>query len=246
MPLVEEFERNGAWLFKWRSYLPLAMVGLLLVFLKGYTYPDGGHSLDRLWEVVCVGVSLLGLAVRALTAGYAPVGTSERCTRRQIAAVLNTTGAYSVVRHPLYVGNFLIALGVFSFLRSWELVAIYMLIYVLYYERIMFAEERFLRDRFGEDYRAWAAATPAFLPRLSQWRAADLRFSWKAVLRREYRTPFYLIASMYVLETLTDLRVEKRFVLDPLWVSLLACALVFFLVVRLVQKHTAWLEAEGH
>jgi protein-S-isoprenylcysteine O-methyltransferase Ste14 len=152
MPLVEEFERSGTWLFRWRSYLPLVAVGLFLVALRGYVYPGGNQLADRLWEIACIAVSLLGLAVRALTAGYAPRGTSERCTRRQIAAQLNTKGPYSVVRHPLYFGNSLLGLGVFSFFQNWWLVATYVLVFTIYYERIMFAEEKFLRDAFGEEY----------------------------------------------------------------------------------------------
>jgi protein-S-isoprenylcysteine O-methyltransferase Ste14 len=246
MPLVEEFERTGAWLFRWRSYLPLVLVVLLVVSLGSYTYPKGSHGLDRVWEVICIAISFSGVAFRALTAGYAPRGTSERCTRRQVAAELNTSGVYSMVRHPLYFGNFLIALGVFSFLRIWWLVLIYGLVFALYYERIMFAEEKFLREKFGDAYRSWAGVTPAFLPNPRKWRSPNLPFSWKAVLRREYRTPLYLVATMFVLELLTDLRAERRLVLDVMWISLFAGSLVFFLVIRLIQKRTRCLEVEGH
>lgn len=246
MPLAEEFERSGAWLFRRRSYLPLALVVLLVVSLKTYTYPNGGHALDLAWEILCMAVSFAGVAVRVLTAGYAPRGTSERCTRRQIAAELNISGVYAIVRHPLYFGNFLIALGVFSFLRIWWLVLIYGLIFCLYYERIMFAEEKFLREKFGEAFMAWAATTPAFLPDPRKWKSPDLSFSWKAVLRREYRTPFYIIATMFALEVLTDLRVNHRLGFDLLWALLFVGALMFFLVIRFIQKRTKCLEVEGH
>ena len=68
----------------------------------------------------------------------------------------------------------------------WWLPVIYVLAFWLYYERIMFAEESFLRQKFGETYQQWAATTPAFLPRFSQWRKPSLPFSWLNVLRREY------------------------------------------------------------
>ena len=100
-----------------------------------------------------------------------PKDTSRRNTGRPQAETLNTTGLYSVVRHPLYLGNYLMWLGVALFPGAWWAPVIVSLVFWLYYERIMFAEEEFLRRQFGEHYTAWAAATPAFLPRLGRWRS---------------------------------------------------------------------------
>ena len=122
----------------------------------------------------------------ALVVGYAPVRTSGRNTRNQIADSLNTTGLYSIVRHPLYLGNFLIGLGISLVSWVWWLPLIYTLLFGIYYERIMFAEEAFLRRKFGGEFEDWAAATPAFWPRISQWRRPALPFSFRNVLRREY------------------------------------------------------------
>ncbi|MBI1987594.1 MAG: hypothetical protein HYS70_04535 [Nitrospinae bacterium] len=108
---------------------------LLPVFLLsfiGYEYPFGSHKLDLLWEIGCLLVSMLGLSVRILTSGTVPAGTSGRNTKRQKADALNTTGVYSIVRHPLYLGNYLIALGVSLFPRSWFLPIIVSLAFILY------------------------------------------------------------------------------------------------------------------
>ena len=64
-------------------------------------------------------------------------------------STLNTSGLYSVVRHPLYLGNYLMWLGVALFSRTWWAPVIVSLVFWLYYERIMFAEEEFLRRQFG-------------------------------------------------------------------------------------------------
>jgi protein-S-isoprenylcysteine O-methyltransferase Ste14 len=101
MALREEMEASGRWLFRWRSYLPLCMVVLFLVALRSFHYPYESHLLDEIWEMVCLGISLFGLGVRILTLGSVPSGTSGRNTRNQLANVLNTTGMYSIVRHPL-------------------------------------------------------------------------------------------------------------------------------------------------
>src|SRR5688572_29984383 len=111
MPLREELERQGNWLFRWRSYLPLALVPLLLAAMAereaaGRSLPGQG------WMLVCLGVSFLGLALRFYVVGFVPKGTSGRNTKQQRATTVNTTGIYALVRHPLYVANLIMWLGV--------------------------------------------------------------------------------------------------------------------------------------
>lgn len=189
--LQMEMARTGEWLFRRRSYLPLLMLPVVGAAFREFAYPRGAWHLHEWWELGCLLVSLLGVAVRALVVGYAPAGTSGRNTREgQVAADLNTTGAYAVVRHPLYLGNFLMWLGIALVPRSAWLVAVITLAYALYYERIMLAEEKFLQQRFGDAFEQWASRVPAIVPRRGRlrraWRQPTVPFSWRTVLRREY------------------------------------------------------------
>src|SRR5438132_991783 len=111
MPLKEELQQQGDWLFRWRSYVPLALVPVLLAAIVTEEPPVRSPA-DRWWMLFCLGVSLVGLGIRVLTVGFVPRGTSGRNTRRQMARQLNSTGMYSVVRHPLYLGNMVIWLGI--------------------------------------------------------------------------------------------------------------------------------------
>ncbi|MGC9453013.1 MAG: methyltransferase family protein, partial [Oceanipulchritudo sp.] len=52
------------------------------------------------------------------------MGTSGRNTKQQVAYSLNTTGFYSVVRNPLYLGNFFMYLGIALFTHHWWLVLV--------------------------------------------------------------------------------------------------------------------------
>ena len=111
----------------------------------------------------------------------APAGTSGRNTREQVANTLNRTGIYSVVRHPLYLGNYLIILGFALWPHVWWLIVLTSCFYALYYERIMLAEENFLRQRFGETFEKWSAQTPAFLPKFRGWKPSAVPFCWRTV-----------------------------------------------------------------
>src|SRR5215210_5590303 len=102
MALDDEFRKQGEWLFRWRSFLPLLLmplIGIALLQLDTDNFDRWGSG----WDYFFLGVSFLGLFVRALTIGFVPENTSGRNTREQIAEQINTTGTYSIVRHPLYV-----------------------------------------------------------------------------------------------------------------------------------------------
>jgi protein-S-isoprenylcysteine O-methyltransferase Ste14 len=244
MGLREEFEATGNWLFRRRGYLPLLLFPLLLVAARGSTYPARDHGLDLAWEGVCLLLALIGLALRIGTVGFVPRDTSGRNSGGQLAGSLNTSGFYSVVRHPLYLGNYLMWLGVALFPRSWWAPVIVSLVFWLYYERIMFAEEEFLRRKFGPLYTSWAAITPAFVPRPTLWRRPGVRFCLLTVLRREHSSLLALMASLTVLEVASDYAYTGRLMMDPVWGTALAATLVLCLAVRMVKHRTRLLHVE--
>jgi protein-S-isoprenylcysteine O-methyltransferase Ste14 len=244
MALRDEFLEQGEWLFRWRSFLPLILiplVGIALLQLNVDTLDQWGDS----WDYFCLGVSFLGLAVRALTIAHVPEQTSGRNTTEKVANQLNTTGMYSIVRHPLYLGNYLIGLGVAIVQFVWWLPVIYSLSFWLYYERIMFAEESFLRHRFGGKYDRWASATPAFLPQFKLWRKPALPFSWRNVLRREYTGLMILILCHTGQEFFELLIRDHRIVWEVFWATLLFGGLGVYLTLRLLTRKTTLLHVPG-
>jgi len=78
---------------------------------------------------------------------------------------LATTGAYARVRHPQYIGFVLIMTG---FLLQWPtLVTLAMFpILVFMYARLANREEANMLAQFGDEYRRYVAAVPAFIPKL--------------------------------------------------------------------------------
>ena len=247
MLLQTHFEKGGNWLFRWRSYLPLFVLGLFLLAMRGYTRPGGNESLETLWEGVCLFTGLFGLGIRIYTIGYTPKNTSGRNTKKQVADTLNTKGAYSVVRNPLYLGNFFMGLGVSLFAFFWWLALIYVLVFWLYYERIIFAEESFLTEKFGQEYVHWANKTPVIIPNLRLYQKADLPFSIRNVLRREYNGFFALIVCLFALELIGDMFLAKTawISIDPEWMILVGIGCLLWCILRFLKKHTRILNVEG-
>lgn len=245
MALREEFRKSGEWLFRWRSYLPLLLIALFLLTLASLRHPYGSSSAGGGWENFCLAVSFLGLGLRFFTGGYVPEGTSGRNTKGQVAQVLNTTGAYSLVRHPLYLGNFLIWLGISLFLGVWWFSLIIILILWLYYERIMFAEEEFLQEKFGAAFTEWAGQTPAFIPEFGHWLKPNLPFSWKTAIRKEYSGFFAMMAVFTLLKIAGELFSRGRLGLDRQWAIMFGGSLIIYLGVRYLKKRTDWLKVAG-
>jgi protein-S-isoprenylcysteine O-methyltransferase Ste14 len=245
MALREEFRQTGEWLFRWRSYLPLLLIALFLLALASFRHPQGRSLPGEGWEVFCLAVSCAGLAIRFFTGGYVPAGTSGRNVKGQVAKVLNTTGVYSLVRHPLYLGNSLIWLGISLFLGVWWLSLLIILILWLYYERIMFAEEEFLREKFGDTFVQWADQTPALIPKLRNWVKPDLPFSLKTAIRKEYGGFFAMIAVFTALKIAGEYLSRGGLWIGWNWAALFSGSLIIYLGVRYLKKHTQWLRVEG-
>jgi protein-S-isoprenylcysteine O-methyltransferase Ste14 len=244
MALRERFEQEGEWLFRWRSYVPLVLLAILFGAFQGFHYPYMNHTLDQIWDLFCFAVALFGLSIRVITVGFVPGRTSGRNTGGQVADELNTSGMYSIVRHPLYFGNAWMWLGVSLFLHVWWCSLIVMLGFFLLYERVIMAEERFLRERFGEAFEEWASRTPAFWPRVRLWKKPALPFSVRAVLKRENSSLFAIVTLFFLFETIGDVVVEKKFEIDMVWLVIFLVGLVLYVTLKILKKMKVF-RAEG-
>ncbi len=241
MALREEFESSGNWLFRRRSYLPLFMVSLAVIALRNFKYVYYNGFFDKVLELLCLAIAFMGIGIRVYTVSSVPKGTSGRNTKGQVAETLNTTGIYSILRHPLYLGNFLVWFGLVTSVRSCWFTTIAVLIFWLYYERIMFAEEEFLRRKFGKEYLAWSARTPAFLPKFKNWKPSDRSFNLLAGIGSEYSTVFMTITLFTFLDLVEDRIVQGHFSFDGLWAPIFVVGLVCYLVIRFFKKRTTLL-----
>lgn len=249
MALIEEFDKSGNWLFRYRSYLPIVLY-ILAAFVI-LTESDNHLPMFSLtWAWICIGIALFGQLIRAITVGFTPKGTSGRNTKEgQVAEVLNTKGIYSTVRHPLYLGNFFMWLGIIIYVGNWWFTLVCSLLFWIYYERIMFAEEFFLRKKFGQTYINWSEKTPPFIPNLSGWESAGWNFSMRNVLKREYNGFFAIFLSFALLDVLKNY-VHFGFtgwknLITPFWLYALIVSFVIFIVLRSLKKYTKVLNVKG-
>lgn len=246
--MIEELERSGNWLFRGRSYFPLVLYALMAVVI-GMKWDPLFREFDTVIALCCIAVSMLGLVIRALTIGYTPRGTSGRNTKAgQVAEVLNTKGMYSLVRHPLYLGNFFMWLGIMIYVGNLWFTVVCCLLYWLYYERIMFAEEGYLRVKFGQSYLDWSVDVPSFWPRNLKWKSPDVDFSIRNVLKREYNGFFAVFLSLALVsagKTYIHVTTEWEALLDPFWQKALIGSFAVFFTLRSLKRYSRLLHVDG-
>ena len=86
---------------------------------------------------------------------------------------LASTGAYSLVRHPLYLGNFLILAGFTLACAHWAVIALVAFFFLFYYPAAIRYEDHKLESIFGDEWREWSKGRPAMLPTRFQWRSNE-------------------------------------------------------------------------
>jgi protein-S-isoprenylcysteine O-methyltransferase Ste14 len=236
MRLVDHWTTTGDAFFRNRSWIPLLLVPFFLASFIGMRYPFRSHALGLGWEIGCFLIALVGIALRVYTTGTSPRGTSGRNTRNQKASTLNITGPYSIVRHPLYLANFLIAVGLSLFPRAWFLPIIVSLATVLYYERIAAREEAFLDERFGADFRRWAETVPAAIPSFKTWCPPARAFDWRRALDREFYVVSEVAVAFFVLDIMEDYSAHHRLELDPVWTTMGTLGVLLFAVMWTRKK----------
>ena len=239
MKLLDHFTRSGDVLFRWRGQLPLLLLPAFLLALFEAKGPAEVTAALRAWQVFSVLLALAGLGVRVAAIGTAPSGTSERSTTNPRASMLRTTGLYSVVRHPLYLGNTLTAVGLACFTGAWYLPLLVLLAGILYHERICAREEAFLEGKFGDEFRAWAERVPAALPSFSGYVPSATPFVWRRVLGREFHGLMVIGSSVFVLDVARSAAATGRLVFDPAWTAFFIVTAAIFITCSLLKKTTS-------
>jgi protein-S-isoprenylcysteine O-methyltransferase Ste14 len=180
----------GAWLFRYRSSLPVPLALVLVFVRKG--------AVDASWVLVAgpllvvVGEGLRLWAVRH-------IGTISR-TRTTRYGPLITAGPYAITRNPLYVGNWFLWTGFTLWSALLWMLPVAWLVFAVQYRAIARWEAAFIRGIYGSAYDDYARRVRAWMPR---WPPAGPTASttlhpWRAVFFSE-RGTLLAVAAMSAL-----------------------------------------------
>ena len=177
------------WIFKMRGGLWTLLFVIILFMAEKTTSTQ---------ILISLAIILVGQLWRCWTVGYIGLYRGENVKAQKLA----TTGAYSLMRNPLYFGNFLIGLG-WSIIAGVIPVVIFVVsFYILYCVVIIPHEEKFLLSKFGLEYSNYCKNVKRFWPALTAHTASPLTgrgtacgggaktkiFDWGIIMKSEIHT----------------------------------------------------------
>ena len=167
--------------FKYRSYTPIPFLILMLIFQQS----------TPMTLIIGFMVALIGELIRFWGVSWA--GSETRTTGGVGGTFLIISGPFAYVRNPLYVGNILIylGLGIMSFALFPYLQIVAILFFLLQYYFIVREEEKYLVERFKDEYKEYCKHVPAFFPRLFPYKNSSIvqpPYNPKAGLKSERRS----------------------------------------------------------
>lgn len=186
----------GGWLFRHRTWLPLPLVAAIFLI------PGSADAERTLWPLGA-GIVFAGEAMRLWAVQH--IGVISR-TRSDRLGPLISTGPFSLVRNPLYLGNIALWAGFAVSARLVWLAPLIIVVVGLEYHAIVRWEEQLLAARFGDSYRAYAARVPRWVPTLARAAHAPSPsvYSWRETFFSE-RGTLLAIAAGFVLLYLKSL-----------------------------------------
>lgn len=163
------------------------------------------RSVTEPWEEILDAVGLvmvlLGFCARIVSRGYKEMGSDN-------GSRLVTGGLYAYVRNPMYLGTFLIGMGVTFAVFHPVAIMIFLTGYMAIYIPQIMREERILTGHFGEEYRNYCQTVPRLIPAPVKWGEFFSELfprSGKAIWR-ESQSVILVLVGMVVVQTAVEAR----------------------------------------
>lgn len=174
-------------MFTYRSYTPIPFLLVMLL----YAEPTGTSLI--------AGFLMAGLGESIRFWGVSYAGSETRTTGAVGGTQLVTSGPYSYVRNPLYVGNILmyVGIGVMSNALMPYLPLVALAYFVFQYSGIVSLEEEYLARTFP-NWEEYKANVGRFVPRMKAFDTGDkLQPDFPRAIRSE-RSTFIALGSIYL------------------------------------------------
>lgn len=236
------FNSLGKLFFKYRDGLfPFIYIFLLLFIRPGLFLGDA--QLDRYICAAGILILLAGQTFRIIVIGFAYIERGGR-GGKVFAESLVKTGFFAHVRNPMYVGNYLIVIGLVMLYGALEAYLFILPFFLLVYYSIVINEETYLRDKFGQEYEEYAANVNRFVPdfRGIGKSLETYKFNWLKVLRKEYGSIFFITCAWLSIIIWKDITIFGYDQKQP-EINIL---LMLFIPVVLFYGTTLYLKLRGH
>ena len=146
-------------------------------------------------------IAMTGQLIRGVTVGldYIVRGGKDR---QVYADRLVVGGIFAHCRNPLYVGNYLLLLGVGLASNSLLFFCVAMPFFTFVYWAIIAAEENFLRNKFGSEFDDYCHRVNRIWPQLGGLgkTLSSMRFNWRRLITAEYGSAYIWMAAIILVQ----------------------------------------------
>jgi len=145
----------------------LRLVFIPVIFVAVFVRPSWNLESTTAFVVEGIGYVflLIGLIIRIWCTFY--IGG-----RKNIELI--TTGPYSICRNPLYIGTFILSIGIGLCFENLLIILIALVIIIPVHTIVIKMEETHLETVFGEQYRMYKQKVSRFWPHLSNYSSPDV------------------------------------------------------------------------
>jgi protein-S-isoprenylcysteine O-methyltransferase Ste14 len=142
-------------------YLLTSVFGVKMPVLNPFGHESGhllasfGVGVEKALIVCQIGGFIFGLGIVIMAIGWCQIHRGQ--------GGLVTTGIYRYVRHPQYLGIFMLTIGM---MIQWPTLSTLIMLPILLfsYYKLAKREEAVVLEEFGEEYEEYMSKTPAFFP----------------------------------------------------------------------------------
>jgi len=207
---------------------------MVAFFPRFFLRSNVNSGIEEYIEILGFSLILLGQIIRVSARGYKAEHSCE-------SQALIQGGPYQVVRNPMYLGIFLIGLGVVLAVFKWWAVVIFIIVFIIRYIMLIYKEEKKLLAAFPESYKDYCKRVPRILPSLFTLTELDIseylpiKLSW---FKKEIGSILALLLLTLLVESWEDVVKYgfKAYLRQSVW--LLLTFVLFIIFVALLSNWT--------
>jgi len=200
------------------------------LFLRVYS----GGIQEEILEALGFALILLGQIIRVSARGY-------KAEHSQDSQALIQGGPYQLARNPMYLGIFLIGLGVVLAIFRWWAAVVFVGVFIIRYILLILKEEKKLLSMFPQAYPEYCRKVPRIFPALSSIINLDIieylpiKIIW---FKKEIGSILTLLLLTLLVESWEDITEEgiRVYFQQSLWIFLTFVLFIIFVI--LLSKRT--------